>query len=378
MCSANSGSVLTYYALYHVLTEMGNEVLPIERPLDSPLKLSPDAVAFFKKWLPEYSQPIQYDSLMDMRSLNEICDKFVVGSDQIFLQGSSDGRNNYCWCQWVKDNKLKLAYASSFGGAGGRGTVEYYDKTQYYLNKFYKISCRENDGVNFANNSLKLNKRVELCLDPVFLANKNIYMRLIKSVNKERNAEYVGGYVIIPRQGIYSLIDKARKHFEGISAEIISEPKNKDVVEKWGFEYMPNFPLENSLENIFNSKLFITDSYHGVCFCIILKKDFLVIPRDFQDRFYTLLGKLGLEDRIISDNHSNLTNKSFEPINWNLVYEKLNVEIGISKKWLADALEYGQKDFEYTDMDILMEYLRKQDEEIRNLKKELATLRDNS
>ena len=33
----------------------------------------------------------------------------------------------------------------------------------------------------------------------------------------------------------------------------------------------------------------------------------MVIPRDFQDRFTTLLGRLGLEDRIIKNDHSNFS-----------------------------------------------------------------------
>ena len=123
---------------------------------------------------------------------------------------------------------------------------------------------------------------------------------------------------------------------------------------------------------------FLPRKIHGVCFCIIFKKDFLVVPRDFLDRFTTLLNKVGLGDRIIKENHSNLTEKSFAPIDWDAVYEKLQVEIGISKHWLMDALEdESHKKFSYTDVDILMEFIRKQENHIKELQKEIEQLKNN-
>lgn len=377
MCSDNIGSMLTYYALYYALTDLGYEVLPIERPLDSDVPLSPRAVEFFKKWLPVYAQPVQTDSILAMRKYNDVCQKFVVGSDQIFLQGSSNCRKDYCFGQWIDDNKMKVAYATSFGGGGGRGTAKYYDELSFYLNKFHKISCRECDGVEFANNMLRLKEKVELVLDPVFLANRNIYMKLINSVNVERKSEYIGGYVIREKDTIYNLINKAQKAKGCPMVEIIGDVANQVQTEFRGFVHRTNFPVENALEVIYNSKFFVTDSYHGVCFCIILKKDFLVVPRDFHDRFTTLLSRLGLSDRIIKDNHSNLTEKSFAPINWNAVYEKLQIEIGISKHWLKDALEgETHKEFTYTDRDLLMEFIRKQEIRINELQKQVEDLKN--
>ena len=66
-----------------------------------------------------------------------------------------------------------------------------------------------------------------------------------------------------------------------------------------------------------------------------------------------------------------------EPINWDSVYEKLKVEIGISKNWLIDALQGSGEIFEYTDYDILMEIIKKQTEEIDKLRKEMELLKEN-
>lgn len=377
MYAANVGSVLTYYALYHVLMNMGYEVLPIERPKDAPLPISQQGVDFFAKWLPAYAQPVQYNSIIDMRQLNDKCDKFIVGSDQVWLQTSSEPRNNFCFGQWINDNKTKVSFATSFGGQGGRGTEKYYSELKYYLNKFTANSCRENDGVNFANNQLKLNKKVALCFDPVFLANKDIYLRLIKSVKVDRKEDYIGSYILRPRQAIFDLIDKTKKNMSINSVEVIGEEKIKDVVSSRGYDYKSNFPIEETLERIYNSKFFVTDSYHGVCFCIILKKDFLVIPRDFPDRFTTLLDKLGLSNRLIKENHANWSEKLYAPIDWKSVDEKLSVEVGISRHWLKNALEENIKDKELTDKDILMDFIRKQTEEIGRLKEEIELIKNN-
>lgn len=376
MCNPNIGSDLTYYALYHVLTDMGYEVLPIERPKDSSLELSNDAVEFFKKWLPAYAQPVQSESILDMRKYNDICNMFVVGSDQIWLESSAIRRNHYCFGQWIDINKKKIAYATSFGGPGARGSQKFYRELEYYLNRFTKLSCREMNGVNFANNELNLNSKVELVLDPVFLANVNIYKKLVNSVKINRVTEYIGGYVIKPKPTFYSLVEKAKEYFQGLPVEMTGEPIAQVHTEKWGFVHKNNFPIEATLERIYNSKFFITDSYHGVCFCIIFRKDFLVIPRDFPDRFTTLLNRLELGDRIIKENHSNLTDKSFAPIDWNAVYERLQVEVGISRQWLKNALEDElHKRFSYTDVDVIMELIRKQECKIKELSKEIELLK---
>lgn len=374
----NIGSILTYYALYNTLTEMGYSVLPIERPKDSPFPVDERAGTFTKKWLPAYSQPVQYDTLFDMRKLNQICDQFVLGSDQLFLSSMAASRNHCYMLQWADDSKNKIGYSTSFGGPGARGTKEYYKELKYYLNRFNFLSCRENDGVNFANKELKLKQNVEWCIDPVFLCGKDKYMKLVNSVKEKHTGDYIGSYVLITRPPVVNLVLKTRDHFstaeKKIPVEVLGTEGNiQKSPNLRRFKRYDPFPIERALEMIFRSKFFVTDSFHGMCFSIIFRKDFLVMPRDFHDRFHSLLDRLGLQDRIIKPDLSNLTEASFQPIDYDAVYEKLNAEVARCKGMLSDALTQN-KENGYSDMDILMQYIEKQQNTIGGLQSQIEEL----
>ncbi len=374
MYNDNIGSVLTYYALYKTLTDMNYSVLPIERPLDSPLKISDEAKEFNKRWVPEYAQPVQYDNIFEMHDLNKKCDMFVLGSDQVFLESMCSRRNYFFMMSWVEDTKKKIAVASSFGGPGARGSDEYYRKLEYFINKYEYISCREDNGVEFANNELNLNKKVEFCLDPVFLCDKKYYKELVDSVEDKKQTPYVGAYVIIPRGPINKLITKTKEHFNNIPVEIIGDSEAARKAKDFHYECMNPFPIENALELICHSEYFVTDSFHGMCFAIIFKRDFMVIPRDFHDRFHTLLDRLGLSDRIIKNDHSNFTEELFKPIDWDSVYEKLNALISKSKTDIKNALTSDKKQKLVTDMDMLMEYILEQNRKITELEKKIEEI----
>ncbi len=379
MGNENIGSILTYYGLYHTLTEMGYSVLPIERPLDAPLKVSDKAKAFSKKWLPAYAQFVQCDTIDDMRTLNDKCDQFVVGSDQIYLAAMSRKRNHCYFLQWADDRKNKVAYASSFGGPGARGTAEYYQWLRYFLNRFSFVSSREDDGVGLVNNELKLAKPAQWVIDPVFLCDPKKYHRLANAFKRERKKPFIGSYILIPRPQINGLLKKAHAHFPECDVEVIGSKEmiGKASVKKQqsalaGYQHFDSFPVGHTLEIIKNCKFFVTDSFHGVCFSIIFKKNFLVVPRDFQDRFHSLLDRIGLSDRIIKGDHSNLTEEHFKPIDYTKVYEKLNAEVARCKKLLSDALQ--NKTEEYSDRDVLMKYIDKQQESIQSLEAQIQQM----
>ncbi|MBQ8927023.1 MAG: Coenzyme F420 hydrogenase/dehydrogenase, beta subunit C-terminal domain [Oscillospiraceae bacterium] len=378
MGNENIGSILTYYGLYRTLAELGYSVLPIERPLDSPLPVSEKAQTFTKRWLRGYAQPVQYESIDAMRALNEKCSQFVVGSDQIYLAKMSELRGHCYFLKWVDPGKNKVGYACSFGGPGARGSKEYYRELKYYLNRFSSLTCREDDGVKFANETLKLNKQVSWVLDPVFLCKKDKFLELVNSVKVPRENPYIAAYMIIPKPELVELYQKVQTAFPDCASEIITSEEQKGRIKDAGilndFETKDAFPVESTLETIYNSRFFVTDSYHGVCFCLIFRKDFVVMPRDFIDRFQSLLGRIGLEDRIIKPDGSNFTDALLTPIDYDSVYEKLGPEITRCRELLHAALK-GKGMTDLTDMDIVMQHVKEQEETNRKLTEEVTALR---
>ena len=372
---ANIGNVLTYWALYQVLTDMGYTVRLFEKPLDSSLGDSPEAMQFCRQWLPEWALPRRFPSMLDMRILNDHCDQFLVGSDQVYLEDMSHKRNDIFFLQYVTGTKKKSAYASSFGGPGARGSAKYYDYVKYYLNKFDVVTCREDDGVDFANNTLSLDTEVKYVLDPVFLCSKEHYQKLIDSTPSLCDTQFIGAYVVKPRERMTKLISNAQEAL-GIrtvkcAVHLYETNKNKDLSQ---FDCFDSFPVERVLRTIHDSALFVTDSYHGVCFSIIFRKDFIVIPRDFEDRFVSLLSRIGLEGRIIEGDLSNYSDDLLiNHIDYDAVYEKLGELIESSSELLRDALTAEKKESRLSDLDVAMDYISNQQKTIKKMNAALKT-----
>lgn len=78
----NYGSMVTYYALHSVITDMGYSVLMINNPLGNAnfeiTKTHPFRIA---NMYYNVSERLRLDSLS---KLNDVCDTFVVGSDQLW------------------------------------------------------------------------------------------------------------------------------------------------------------------------------------------------------------------------------------------------------------------------------------------------------
>lgn len=85
--------------------------------------------------------------------------------------------------------------------------------------------------------------------------------------------------------------------------------------------------IEDRLANIIHSDFFVADSFHGICFAILMKKNFVAIVNEKRgkSRFESVLGLLGLKDRLISDLHD-LKKKDYllkEAVDYEAVYNIL-------------------------------------------------------
>ena len=81
----NYGSILTYYALNKVLQDMGYSTLMIEN-------LHPLVIGkIIQKHIPEFLQKhytiSKYRHYRNLKQLNNICNTFILGSDQVFAPG---------------------------------------------------------------------------------------------------------------------------------------------------------------------------------------------------------------------------------------------------------------------------------------------------
>lgn len=335
----NFGGALTYYALYKTLCDLNYNVLMIERPLNSDHKPAPLSKIYNESPYPEYDIARLYFNKAAMTELNNMCDTFIVGSDQLFNDFLYNQFGQWCTLDWVNDNKKKIAYAASFGHDHIWSPEDERAEMSYFMRKFDDFSVREESGVKICADEFGLS--AEKVLDPIFLCDPSYYTELAERSEKQLPDRYISAYILDPDEDKAKIIKSVSERFS-TETDIYTE-MNYTEDDLNGFDCPINFggKIEDRLASIINSDMVIADSFHGICMAIIMKKNFIAISnaKRGNERFFSVLKLVGLENRLI-DNSEQLNKRSalWSDINYNSVYEHLNIERERSLKWLKDAV----------------------------------------
>ncbi len=110
----NYGSIATYYALNRILTSMGKTVLMIDKPIlmEDDVEIKENHSRRFGR--EHYNISRRY-RLNEMYRLNQVCDTFLIGSDQVWNYGISKNFGKAFYLDFAGADKKKIAYAISFG-----------------------------------------------------------------------------------------------------------------------------------------------------------------------------------------------------------------------------------------------------------------------
>lgn len=356
ICDVNNyGSLLQYFALQTYLVRNGHEVYWIR------LKKNKNNQCIISKYikkiifnsnfeiLTEHFNKKDFNSFIkkninlsdyEYRSYREIkknppkADIYIVGSDQVW-NGYSPDR----YLMFIPHNKTKISYAVSFG----KSTIKKYLKPLmwYYLKGFRAISVREKAGIEICNSVGR--KDAKYVIDPTFLLTKNDYMGFLnKEKIKSEKDSYIFSYFVNPfnnnifpyMKDCYDL--KEQTHCRLILTAIQGAEKafNKETI-------INPSPLK-WIDLIANADYVLTNSFHGMAFSIILRKQFLVLPQkgageEQNNRQMNLLSTLDLNDRIYNDKIG-LFEQINKPINWTQIESKINHFIDFSKEFLYSNL----------------------------------------
>lgn len=259
----------------------------------------------------------------------------VTGSDQLWSPAGLP--TNYYNLMFVPDDIRKISYASSFGVK----RIPWYQvsRTRKFLNRIEYISMRENRGSEIVNELT--GKSVPTILDPVFMFDQAEWERLIP-VKKEINKAYIFAYFL----GNHSQHRIAvKKLAEKIGLKIVVlRHLDQYVEEDEGFGDIAPYDVgpDRFLNLLRGARYVCTDSFHGTCFSIIHKKQFMVFNRYAEgskhsknSRIDTLCHNLGLEDRRFGGKIETIT----QPIEYDAVYNKLNILRDKANAYLDKAFE---------------------------------------
>jgi len=257
-------------------------------------------------------------------------DAIIVGSDQVWRAIYVPGITGNYFMDFTNGWNIKrISYAASFG----TDTPEYTEEERMVcgglIEKFDAVSVREKSGLDVIKGFGWSVKNATTVLDPTMLLSAMDYNSLLNDIDSPAS-DKIFSYILDRTPEITDQISQIVNTL-GVEEYSISDIQKNQTA-------LPS--IEQWLASIRDSKMVITDSYHGTVFSIIYNKPFVVCAnkkRGFS-RFYDLLSNLGLEDRLLTDS-TNISKLIHTRIDWISVNDRLEVEKSKSLNYLRTYLD---------------------------------------
>lgn len=379
LCS-NYGGILQCYALQTVLERMGCEVTVLNRQPKKPVSLVLQflfrCVSMFKCMFRRYllgekewrvqkpwdsyympcrakamlggnpcflqafvrehihqTKPLYSSQELGQAAEDGQFDSFVVGSDQVWREQYAPEITDY-FLGFLPDSdrRQRVAYAASFGLERVGISDEKLGRCRQLSQKFTSVSVREQSAVRLAKEVLDMDAR--WVLDPTMLLSAEDYKFASRST--EKSWAGVVTYILDGNE-IDSQVVRDVSNSLFLPVEAIS----LCPLDKNGFPAVM-FPVEWWLNSFAQADFVVTDSFHGCVFSIIYRKPFIAIANGERgiDRFKSLLGYFGLQDRLVfsMEDYRQKRSSLLAPIDFAPVAEKLAQAQETSLAFLKEAL----------------------------------------
>lgn len=252
-------------------------------------------------------------------------DTIIVGSDQVWNIEITEGFDPYFWGDKIPSKTKLISYAASTGRyIFNKNELEIVKKK---ISKFSAISVRENNIKAFLSDLL--HKDIKFVLDPTFLIDKNIYIKLCGE-RPLYSQKYVLIYEVVHDNNTERIAIELAKQLGVKIVRIGSKTKDNRI------KSVINLGPKEFLNYIYYSSFIVTTSFHGTAFSIILNKDFYTINlcNEIDDRSLTLLTSLSLVDRYINK----LSTPSVKKINYEIVNKQIGELVNNSQRYLKNNI----------------------------------------
>lgn len=278
---------------------------------------------FTRKYIEETDYFISDNNIPD--DLSQEFDYFITGSDQVWNPNFRHG-STIDFLTFAPRHK-RIAYAPSFGIS--KIPEEYIDRYKTWLSEMYKLSVREEAGAKIIK---ELTGRDAVVLvDPTLMLTKEKWLSISKRAKNKPEGKYLLTYFLgsvskETKQKIKSIATKNKLQIVNLA----------DIRDKKTYTADPS----EFIDYINSASVFLTDSFHGAVFSILLEVPLIVFNREgsihsMNSRIDTLLSKFKLESR----RANNITDNSqiFE-IDYSHVPPILEAERKKAYEYLKEAL----------------------------------------
>lgn len=250
--------------------------------------------AFFEQNIPHTSR--RYTA-QDLKNLPPEANAYIVGSDQVWGSVSTT-----TFLDFGDASVRRIAYAAST--AWSTRSREWLDAATQKLPRFDAVSVREPEGVVVCARAGR--KDVRHVCDPTLLLERNDYMQLVRAAGDDRP---------FPRKTVLAYFLNVKKLSALPWREVVNFAREREaelkVVPLQGSELaVPEAnvftPSPTQWLNAYDkADCVLTNSFHGTAFAVIMRKPFLVVlqcgkTESENCRFFSILKKLGLENRILT------------------------------------------------------------------------------
>ncbi len=346
----NYGAVLQCYALIQKLEKFGYDVIVIDRRPDFSLKnllyekiddkLFANSFVDFREQYFQSTDVIRKNSVLRSDVSKYDFYAIVVGSDQVWRPEYTKVFGLEYYLDFVNGKERKISYAASFG----KDTISLDGNTITQIRKelrtFNAISVREDSGVQICEKYFGV--RADHVLDPTLLLDMDKYNEVIGD-NGLSQGHFISYYFLDPNTVKKKILQrlKALLSVDEIKNIYIENTSQSLIKKLLTSSCQSKYPTVSSwLKNIRDSSFFVTDSFHGVAFSIIFRKQFICIVNKERgaSRMESLLNSLGLGDRLIYE-EDEFSFDTYPEIDYSLVYLKLEGLRKISNYFLSNSLQ---------------------------------------
>ncbi len=350
----NYGSISTYFALKTVVEGLGYTTAMVENPLNSDsLNVDTLPLSHPRRFARDHYTITPRFRLHEMDKLNDICRGFLLGSDQMWNYGLSKAYKQSYFLDFAADDRVKVAYATSFGKFPYNGPASEKILIQKNLARFTGISVRDDFSLRILREEMGLTG--EQVLDPVFLCPKSSYEELIRESEPLPYDNYIFAYILDPNidigKSLLKVIEASGKNI----VVIFDESSNKkEMQDRLGLYDKRLIVLQDPTLNMWlacykNADYVLTDSFHGACFSIIFERPFIVLKNNRRGggRFASLLNTMNLKDCMVESpqaiGEKYVANKGDYKIDYLEVEKRIHPEREHGLNWLKEKLRLDVK-----------------------------------
>lgn len=340
----NYGAILVAYSAYKIMEKMGYSILPLNCPkcvwngqcneLNYIISLG-----FAHRHYPHISP--HYAEIDDLAHTNNYCDSYVVGSDQLFKPVLD--LDAYSYLPFARKDKLKIAFATSFGDESYRCGYERMHKNKQLLQQFDRMALRETPQ-NLVENVFELDA-VEV-IDPTLIVPSEEFYKLAKEAqNLDTSEPYLLTYTLDPNPAKENAISYIA---DKLGLKVIYIPdlykrrlhRTKNIPYPSKFQIVKDYSPEEFCKLYRDATFVVTDSYHGTCFSIIFRKPFVSIINVGRGKVrYKMFDSFGIKHRFYaSPEEVYRTNAWMEPIDYSIAEKVIKQKAQFACKWLEKAL----------------------------------------